>query len=409
MDAILAVDVGTSVIRAAVGQPLESGVEILGMAEQPSDGLDRGVIVDIDAVATRIADAVAEAQVLAGAGRMRAAYVTGHFGFTEGFNSQGSAAITGGRRGVTLEDIHKALARAREKKVPEDMRIVQTIRQRFRVDDVTGIQDPEGLVGHLLEVDAHLLALKQASLENLNRALQRAGLGLAEIVPAPYAASLAALSPEERENGIALIDIGGGTTDVAVHCDSLLQYTFSLRVGGRHITKDMARAFGTSLEVAEDLKRKEAAAADRMSRGSEEVPIPRIPPRKPAIAERRSLDYVVGARTQQIANEVLRVLSDKRLTNQIYAGLVLVGGTAHLEGLTDRFENQLALDARIGSVCNGRIHTEAPLGAEYTAVAGTLLHAAERRIEVRKRLGTGWLAAVRRVGSFAARCFAQFV
>lgn len=408
MDRLLVVDIGTSNIRAAVAAVTDRGLDVMGLSSAPSDGMDRGVIVDLEAVAARIADAVTEARIKAG-GRIRSATVCGNFGFLSGFNSQGSTAITGGRRGVTEDDIAKALTRARQRKVPEDMQIVQTITRGFRVDETPNILEPLGLAGHLLEVDAHLLALKESALDNLRRCLLRSQLALDGVIPSPLACGLASLSDEERENGVAVVDIGGGTTSISVYFEGQLQLTGSLPVGGHHFTRDLARAFSSSLETAEKLKRGDASAVERPDRAEEEVRIERLPPRKPAVATRGVVDYVVAARAEQVLNEFMRFLREHRATNLLFSGVVLTGGSSNLQGLAERFESQLGINARIGSVTDPRIVSEQMRGAEYATLAGGLLHAAERRVLERKRLGTGWTAAVRAVGAFAARCFAQFV
>ncbi len=349
-DILMGIDIGTTKICAVItrleGEPTEP-LEILGVGLHPSYGLNRGTVVDLDVTAASIQEAARKAMNLAGVEVRRA--IVGIAGdFIQSFNSFGSAAVTGPERGITAEDVRRATRAATTKVVPKDFDVIHALHRAYRVDDSRGIVDPLGMVGSVLEVDAHLVSGRRAALRNIRNCAEQAGLQVSEIVLQPIASGLSVLTDEEKQAGVALVDVGGGTTDLAVYYDGHIQHSQVILVGGDYITKDICRAFVTPFDSAEDLKRKYGTAQWQMADPDESVEIARISGRPSVSVKRQDLSWVIEARVEQILEQIRNTLQEHQLRDKLFGGLVLTGGTALLEGIREKTEAFLGLETHIG-------------------------------------------------------------
>ena len=252
---IMGIDIGTTKICALIAKikDPESSPEIIGIGLNPSTGLNRGTVVDLDDTTRSIRQAARKAMNLAGVEVRRA--IVGIAGdFIQSYNSQGSIAVSGPERGITQADIRRATKVATANVIPKNSDVIHELHRFYEVDDSKGIVDPYGMVGSVIAVDVHMVAGKRTALRNIRNCVQRAGLQVDQIVLQPIASSFSILTEDDKQAGIALIDIGGGTTDIAVYYDGYIQHSQVILIGGDFITKDICRAFVTPFESAEELK-----------------------------------------------------------------------------------------------------------------------------------------------------------
>jgi cell division protein FtsA len=345
----LGVDIGTTKICALIARAEgpDTPLEILGVGLHPSYGLNRGTVVDMEVTASSIQEACRKAMNLAGVEVRRA--VVGIAGnFIQSFNSIGSAAVSGPERGITLSDVRRATWAASSKVIPKDYDVIHELHRTYRVDDSEGILEPVGMSGSLLKVDVHLVAGQRTALRNIRACAQQGGIQTGEIVLQPIASGLSILTEEEKEAGVALVDIGGGTTDVAVYTEGHIRHSEVILIGGDYITKDISRAFVTPFDTGESLKQRYGLANCEMADPDEQIEIVRISGRKPISVKRQELAWVIEARVEQILDQVRRSLVENNLHDKIFGGIVLTGGTALLSGLREKAEEYLGMETQIG-------------------------------------------------------------
>ncbi|HEX6209961.1 MAG TPA: cell division protein FtsA, partial [Methylomirabilota bacterium] len=257
---VVGLDVGTTKICAVIGEPRPGGgLDVVGVGNAPSRGLRRGVVVNIESTVEAIKHAVAEAEQMAGAevARVYAGVAGGHI---RSHNSRGVVAVSGRDREVTATDVERAVEAARAINVPQDREIIHVLPQTFMVDDADGVREPLGMSGVRLEVEVHIVTAAVTSVQNVVRAVNRAGLAVQDVVLEPIASAEAVLFPDEKELGVVLIDIGGGTTDMALFRDGAVWHTAVLPLGGDHITNDVAVGLRTPMADAESLKKRYGCA-----------------------------------------------------------------------------------------------------------------------------------------------------
>jgi cell division protein FtsA len=378
---LMGIDIGTTKICTVIARDNgpEEPLEIIGVGLSPSHGLNKGTVVDLDITAHSIQEAARKAMNLAGVEVRRT--VVGIAGeFIQSFNSLGSAAVSGPERGITEDDVHRATRTAVSKVIPKDFDVIHELHRTYRVDDSSSIVDPLGMVGCVLEVDVHLVAGRRTALRNIRNCVQQAGLQVSDIVLQPIASSLSVLSEEEKEAGVALVDLGGGTTDVAVYYDGQIQHSEVILIGGDYITKDICRAFVTPFEVAENLKCKFGTANSSLSDPEEKIDIARIAGRSSTTVKRADLAWVIEARVEQILDLVGKTLHAHKLKNKMFGGLVLTGGTALLEGIRDKTESHLKLETNLGYPAGISGYKDIITSPMYATAVGLLHYARQQRI-----------------------------
>jgi cell division protein FtsA len=344
----LVIDLGTTKVCAIVASILEGdGLEIVGVGTHSSEGLQNGTVVDLERTARSIESASQKALATAGVD-VSSAWVGIAAGFIKSYNSRGSVAVLQGQRGITKADMKSAIRAAVDMKIPPEMQVIHEIPRGFRVDDVVGIKDPSGMLGNLLEVDLHLVCARRNDVANVDRALHAAGFRQEGIMLQPIASSLSVLSDEEMQAGVAMIDIGGGTTDIAIYKDGQILQSKIILIGGDLITRDVASYFAAPFEHAEALKKTYGAAVVEEGDDNDLIEVQRIRPRPPKEVPRSALNFVIEARVEQIVQQVERTILSVLPLEDLVAGIVLTGGTSLLDGIDEKFQKELGVDCHLG-------------------------------------------------------------
>jgi cell division protein FtsA len=371
------VDVGTSKVCALIAEAGPDGtVAVLGNGVVPCSGLRRGVVVNIDATVEALRAATAEAEKSAGV-RISAAVVGIAGAHIRGLNSHGIVAVRGGEVGP--RDVERVIEAARAVAIPLDRQVLHTLPQQFAVDDQDGVRDPVGMAGVRLEARIHIVTAAQSYGQNLSKCCERAGVNAAEFMFEPLASAAAALFPEEQELGVALIDIGGGTTDIIVFHNGAVMHTAVLPVGGNHLTSDVAAGLRTPLTEAERLKVNYGVATTQVVGHDEMVQVPGVGGREPREIARRLLGEIIEPRMEEIFAMAQRELLRSGVADSLGSGIVLAGGTSLLEGTQELAERIFNLPVRRGLPINLKGMPEELMKPMYTTVAGLLLHAANGR------------------------------
>ena len=372
---LTALDVGTSKVCALVAEPLPEGggATVLGYGVSPCAGLRKGVVVNIEATVEAIRAAVTEAEKTSGV-RVGAAVVGEAGAHVRGLNSHGIVAVRGGE--VSARDVERVIDAARAVAIPLDRQVLHILPQQFAVDDQEGVRDPVGMAGVRLEARIHIVTAAQSYGQNLTKCCERASITPLEIVFEPLASADAALFPEERELGVALLDIGGGTTDIVVFHGGAVMHTAVLPLGGSHLTSDVAAGLRTPLNEAERLKLNYGVATNSVVGRDQTVQVPGVGGRQPHTIARRILGEIIEARMEEIFTMAQREVMRSGVADSLASGLVLVGGSSLLEGTQELAERIFGLPVRRGLPINLKGMPEELMKPAYTTAAGLLLHAA---------------------------------
>ena len=342
---IVGLDIGTTKICAIVGNVTEDGVDIVGIGTSPSRGLRKGVVINIETTVASIKKAVEEAELMAGC-EIKSVYAGIAGGHIKGFNSQGVIAIK--NREVSPDDVRRVIDAAKAIAIPMDREVIHILPQEFIIDDQDGIREPLGMSGVRLEARVHIVTGAVASAQNIIKSCNRAGLDVADIVLEQLASSEAVISPEEKEIGVALVDIGGGTTDIAIFVDGAIKHTSVLSLGGNHLTNDIAVGLRTPMAEAEKIKQKYGCCYTSMVGKDETIEVPSVGGRKPRILSRQLLAEILEPRMEEIFTLVNREIVKSGFDDQIASGVVITGGTSILEGMPELAEQIFNLPVRRG-------------------------------------------------------------
>ena len=368
---IAALDVGTSKVCAMVAEAAEDGaMALLGYGVAPCSGLRKGVVVNIEATVEAIKAAVEEAQKASGT-RVGTVVVGIAGAHIRGLNSHGIVAVRGGEVGA--RDVERVIDAARAVAIPPDRQVLHVLPQQFAVDDHEGVRDPAGMAGVRLEARIHIVTAAQSYGQNLTKCCERAGVTPCEMVLQPLASAEAALFPDERELGVALIDIGGGTTDIIVLHGGAVMHTAVLPIGGNHLTGDVAAGLRTPLADAERLKISYGVATNQVVGIDEMVQVPGVGGREPRLIARRLLGEIIEPRMEEIFAMVQRELMRSGVADSLASGVVLVGGSSLLEGTQELAERLFNLPVRRGLPVNLKGVPEELMKPMFTTAAGLLL------------------------------------
>ncbi len=342
---IVGLDIGTTKICAIVGNVTEDGIDIVGIGSSPSRGMRKGVVINIESTVESIKKAVSEAELMAGC-EIRSVYAGIAGGHIKGFNSQGVIAIK--NREVTSEDVKRVIDAAKAIAIPMDREVIHILPQEFIIDDQDGIREPLGMSGVRLEARVHIVTGAVASAQNIVKACNRAGLDVADIVLEQLASSEAVLSADEKELGVALVDIGGGTTDIAIFVDGAIKHTSVLSLGGNHLTNDIAVGLRTPMAEAEKIKQKYGCCMASLVGKEETIEVPSVGGRKPRVLSRQLLAEILEPRVEEIFTLVNREILKSGFEDMIASGVVITGGTTILEGMPELAEQVFNLPVRRG-------------------------------------------------------------
>ncbi|GIX48718.1 MAG: cell division protein FtsA [Candidatus Tectimicrobiota bacterium] len=342
---VAGLDLGTTKICAVIGEMQADGtLDVIGVGTHPSRGLKKGVVVNIDSTVDSIRHAVEEAQLMAGLD-VGSVYVGIAGGHIASINSRGIIAVK--NREITWRDVEQVIDAARAVALPMDREVIHVLPQEFLVDDQGGITEPLGMAGKRLEVRVHLVTAAVASAHNIVKCVHKAGLDVDDIVLAQLASGEATLAAEERELGVAVVDVGGGTTDLAVFAAGGVKHTAVLAVGGNHITNDLAFGLGVPVQEAERVKQAFGCAHPSLLRANETVEVRRVGERAPLLVKRRDLCEIIAPRVEEILQMVQQELRHHGC-EALPAGVVLTGGTALLPGIVELTEEVLRVPVRRG-------------------------------------------------------------
>ena len=345
---VAGLDVGTTkvccVIAKRDGGP---AVEILGTGLAPSLGSKRGMVVNIESTVQSVVEAVREAEQMAGVevGEVNVGIAGGHI---KSMNSKGIVAISSADREITKKDIDRCIEQAKAIALPVDREVLHVLPKEFAVDDQRAIRDPRGMVATRLEADVHIVTGAITSAQNLVRSVNRADLKVNRLVLEPLASARAVLTPDEMELGVALVDMGGGTTDIAVFHEGSVRHTSVLAVGGDQITRDLAVGLRTPRLAAEQIKQKYALAMASMVDEDGVVEVADVGGRRARMIDRSYIAEIVQARLEEVITLLKREIDQSEYADHLAAGVVLTGGCANMEGIAELGEQIFNMPTRIG-------------------------------------------------------------
>ena len=344
---LVGLDIGTSKVVAIVGviNPA-GGVEIIGTGMHPSSGLKKGVVVNIDATVNSIQRAIEEAELMAGCS-ISSVFVGIAGSHVRSMNSHGIVAIR--EREVQHFDIERVIDAAKAVAIPADQEILHVLPKEFIIDDQEGIQKPKGMSGVRLESKVHLVTGAVNAGQNIKKCIRRCGLEVDEVILEQLASSYAVLTEDEKHLGVALVDIGGGTSDIAVFKEGAIHHTGVIPIAGDQVTNDIATLLRTPTAHAEELKIKYACALAKLARPEETVKVPSVGDREPRDMSRQSLAEVVEPRYEELFKLILEDLRRSGFEEQLAAGIVLTGGTSKMQGVVELAEEIFHLPVRVGS------------------------------------------------------------
>ncbi|MBD3309417.1 cell division protein FtsA [candidate division KSB3 bacterium] len=350
---IAGLDVGTTKICTIVGEVNdEHRIDIIGIGSAPSRGLRKGVVVNIEGTVKSIEKAVKEAELMAGVD-LNTVFVGIAGSHIKGINSRGVVAVSGKNKEISKHDVKRAIDAARAVAIPVDREVLHILPQEYIIDDQDGIIEPLGMSGVRLEVEVHIITAAVTSAQNLVKSVNRAGLEIEDIVLEQFASSKAALTPQEKEIGVILVDIGGGTTDVIVFVNGKVRHTSVLGLGGNHVTNDIAVGLRTPTGEAERLKCRYGCACSDLVDEDETIEVPSVGGRKPRVLSRQVLSEIIEPRMEEVftlvKNELKHIGYDETL---LAAGVVVTGGASIMKGVPELAERIFDLPVRRGMPMN---------------------------------------------------------
>ena len=386
---LVGLDVGTSHVCAVVGEGLDDGsLDIVGLGVAESRGIKRGVVVNLEAAVDSIKEAIEEAELMAGV-EIDSVHLSLSGPHIKGFNSRGVIAVAGKSREITRDDVRRAINAAKAVALPAGREILHVLPQDFVVDEQDGIGAPVGMTGTRLEVNVHVVTGVASSTQNVIACVNRAGVSVVDTVIEQLAATEAVLTPDEKELGVALVDIGGGTADLAIFERGSLWHTAVVAVGGDHFTSDIAVGLRTPIPDAEKVKRRNGCALSSMVDEDETIEVASVGGRKPRLMARRILSEILQPRAEEIFHLVWDEIRRAGYEKSLNSGIVLTGGGAILDGMPEIAEQIFDLPIRRGCPADvGGLadHVNSPT---FATPVGLVLYAHRNRVPDPGRLGAG--------------------
>jgi len=348
-ETVVGLDIGTTKVEAIIAQDLGEGeFDVIGVGTTPSEGLKKGVVVNLEKTVESITKAVSDAELMAGV-KPSSVYAGIAGGHIRSLNSRGVIAISEPHKEVTKRDVERVIDAAKAVAIPMDREVLHVLPLEFWVDDQPGIKDPVGMMGVRLEVEVHIVTGAVTSAQNICRSIRRADLRVNDLVLQPLASSYAVLTQDEKKLGVALLDIGGGTTDIAIFYDGCIRHTAVVGWGGENITRDIAIGLRTPLEQAERIKVNFGCALPSIVEPDETIKVPGVGGREPRPVSRRILAQIIEPRVEEIFTLALREMKRSDFTDLLAAGVVLTGGASMMEGIAELAEQVFDMPAKVGT------------------------------------------------------------
>lgn len=369
---ITGLDIGTSKVVALVGELGQDGsIDIIGIGKHPSRGLKRGVVVDIEATVNSIQRAVQEAELMAGC-EVHTVFAGIAGSHIRSLNSHGIVAIR--EKEVTAADVDRVLDAAKAVAIPADQKILHILPQEFIIDNQGSIREPVGMAGVRLEARVHIVTGAVSAAQNIAKCVQRCGLEVSDIILEQLASSHAVLTDDEKELGVCVIDIGGGTTDIAIFAEGAIQYTAVIPIAGDQVTNDIAMAFRTPTKAAEAMKVAYACAMPEMADGNEMIEVMSMNDRPGRQVSAKALADVVSARYEELFSLVKNELHRSGFADRIAAGVVMTGGGSSVQGALELAEMIFEMPVRSGRAYQVSGLPEAVENPAFATCVGLLLH-----------------------------------
>ncbi len=343
---IVGLDIGTSKVVAIVGEVgVDGGVEVVGIGSHPSRGLKKGVVVNIESTVQSIQRAVEEAEQMAGC-QIHSIYTGIAGSHIRSFNSDGMVPIRD--KEVSPEDVERVIEHARAVALPDNQKVLHVLPQEFIIDNQEGIREPVGMSGVRLEVKVHMVTGAVSAAQNIVKCIQRCGLEVDDVILQQLASGRAVLMDDEKELGVCLVDIGGGTTDIAVFTEGAIKHTAVIPIAGDQVTNDIAVALRTPTQHAEEIKIKYACCLTQLASADETIEVPSVGERAPRRLSRQTLAEVVEPRYEELFSLVQAELQRSGFENLVAAGIVLTGGSSKMEGVVELAEEVFHMPVRQG-------------------------------------------------------------
>jgi cell division protein FtsA len=381
-DLIVALDIGTSKIVAIVAQVSPEGrYEIVGLGQHESRGLKKGVVVNIEATVQSIQKALEEAELMADC-KIRTVYTGIAGSHIRSFNSSGMVAIRD--KEVTQADVARVIETAKAVNIPTDQQILHVLPQEFIVDGQEDIREPIGMSGVRLEVKVHIVTGAVSAAQNIVKCVRRCGLEVADLVLQPLASSKAVLTEDETELGVALVDIGGGTTDIAIFTQGAIRHTAVIAIAGDQVTNDIAMALRTPTSEAEDIKLAHGLAKQVLADPADRIEVPGIGDRAPRTLSRQALAAVIEPRVEELYSMVHQGLRESGFEELLSSGVVITGGTSLIPGMVELAEDIFLKPVRVGLPSYSGSLADVVRNPRYATAVGLLEEALAQRMRGRK-------------------------
>jgi len=376
---IVGLDIGTSKVAAIVGEVSADGeIDVIGIGQQRSRGLKKGVVVNIESTVQSIQRAIEEAELMAGC-QIKSVYTGIAGSHIRSLNSNGIVAIRD--KEVTAGDVERVIDAARAVAIPADQRILHILPQEFIIDSQEGIREPIGMSGVRLESRVHLVTGAVSAAQNIVKCVRRCGLEVDDMILEQLASSQAVLTEDEKDLGVCLVDIGGGTTDIAVFTEGAIRHTAVIPIAGDQVTNDIAVALRTPTQYAEEIKIKYACALAQLAAAEETIEVPSVGDRPPRRLARQTLAEVVEPRYEELLSLVQAELRRSGFEDLIAAGMVLTGGSAKMEGLVELAEEIFHMPVRLGVPNTVTGLTDVARNSIYSTGVGLLLFGHRNAVE----------------------------
>src|SRR5512143_272406 len=399
---LVACDIGTSKICVLIGEQNAAGaLDVIGKGAASNRGTRKGNIVNVDATIEAVKRAAEEAEIMAGV-QIARAWVGVSGSNVRSFNSRGVVAVAGRDREITREDVSRVIDAARGVQIPQDHEVIHVVPREFAVDGQDGVPDPVGMVGARLEADVHVVTAPVAVTQNIVTCANKAGIEVVQLVLEQFAAAEAVLTPDEKELGIALIDIGGGTTEIAIYHKGSIAHTAVIPIGGDHFTNDLAVVLRAPITDAERIKKKFGSALRSAVGEDEMVEVPMVGGRAPKLSPRTTLSDILQPRAEELLGLVREDLVRLGLEKEIRSGVVLTGGGAELEGIVEVAEGIFDGPVRLGIPAGVGGLVDVVSKPEWATATGLLLYG--HRYKAGRRRGRG----VGRVTASVSKFFREF-
>ncbi|MFA6034755.1 MAG: cell division protein FtsA, partial [Myxococcota bacterium] len=343
---IVGLDIGTTKICAVVGEATSDGIDIVGIGCAPSRGVKKGVVVNIDNTVEGVIKAIEEAELMAGC-EITNVYVGIAGSHIRGINSRGMVAVRG--KEVDRYDVERVLDAAKAIPLPADTDVIHILPQEYIIDGQNGVKEPQGMSGVRLEAKVHIVTSATSSMQNIVKCCNKAGLDVKQVVLQPLASSAAVLTEDEKELGVALVDIGGGTTDIALFSEGSIVHTGVIPLGGNNITNDIAVGLKTPADEAEKIKKEYGCAMTSMVDKEENIEVPSVGGRQPRLLARQILAEIIQPRVEEIIQLVHKEIRNSGYEEMLASGVVLTGGSTMMEGMPELAEEVIGMAVRRGA------------------------------------------------------------